>query len=383
MTKHRIGLSDNWLRHVQDVAAKHEVDLDKVVGQSLRHRRLCELNVREQVLNIAQCTAVQEAWERGQPLEEEAFGIRIRRIPGVRRRFHRALDLGSGMIGTHPPYFMRTSYFQEYARAIAKWLRSDPPDCVHVQVASQFLPAFRSAAPAARIVLHMHDELLTRAGRNLVGARISRADAVVTCSDYITSRWQQTFEPFASRIFTVRNGVDLQRFSAPAAGERAGAKSSLPREVLFVGRVSPEKGAHVLASAFEIVCAELPDTRLTFVGPAGLLPYSFLRLLSDDMNVASLDRFYGTTLIEQARRQVIKPKQSYIDSFMGGLSKRAASNDRPAACATHSVCSTRQVPKNKCQIPSELTRRGRSALGCGTESCKLASGRCEVACGRC
>ena len=69
MTKHRIGLSDNWLRHVQDVAAKHKGDLDKVVGQALRHRRLCELNVREQVENIAQCTAVQEAWERGQPLE--------------------------------------------------------------------------------------------------------------------------------------------------------------------------------------------------------------------------------------------------------------------------------------------------------------------------
>ena len=69
MTKHRIGLSDNWLRHVQDVAAKHEGELDKVVGQDLRHRRLCELNVQEQVQNIVQCTAVQEAWERGQPLD--------------------------------------------------------------------------------------------------------------------------------------------------------------------------------------------------------------------------------------------------------------------------------------------------------------------------
>ena len=69
MTKHRIGLSDNWLRHVQDVAAKHEGALDQLVGQGLRHRRLCELNVQEQVQNIIQCTAVQEAWERGQPLD--------------------------------------------------------------------------------------------------------------------------------------------------------------------------------------------------------------------------------------------------------------------------------------------------------------------------
>jgi carbonic anhydrase len=69
MTKHRIGLSDNWLRHVQDVAAKHGSVLDKVADEDRRHRRLCELNAREQVENIAQCTAVQEAWERGQPLE--------------------------------------------------------------------------------------------------------------------------------------------------------------------------------------------------------------------------------------------------------------------------------------------------------------------------
>jgi carbonic anhydrase len=69
MTKHRIGLSDNWLRHVQDVATKHGGELDKVAGEERRHRRLCELNAREQVENISKCTAVQEAWERGQPLE--------------------------------------------------------------------------------------------------------------------------------------------------------------------------------------------------------------------------------------------------------------------------------------------------------------------------
>ena len=68
MTKHRIGLSDNWLRHVQDVAAKHGADLAGL-GEEAQHRRLCELNARQQVQNIAQCTAVQEAWERGQPLE--------------------------------------------------------------------------------------------------------------------------------------------------------------------------------------------------------------------------------------------------------------------------------------------------------------------------
>lgn len=69
MTRHRVGLSVNWLRHVQDVAAKHAAELDAIADESGRHRRLCELNVHEQVANISQCTAVQEAWERGQALE--------------------------------------------------------------------------------------------------------------------------------------------------------------------------------------------------------------------------------------------------------------------------------------------------------------------------
>ena len=69
MTRHRVGLSDNWLRHVQDVAGKHAGELGAIAGEEARHRRLCELNVREQVENISQCTAVQEAWERGQPLQ--------------------------------------------------------------------------------------------------------------------------------------------------------------------------------------------------------------------------------------------------------------------------------------------------------------------------
>ena len=69
MTRHRIGLSDNWLRHVQDVAEKHDAELRTISDDTLRHRRLCEMNARMQVQNIVQCTAVQEAWERGQPLE--------------------------------------------------------------------------------------------------------------------------------------------------------------------------------------------------------------------------------------------------------------------------------------------------------------------------
>jgi carbonic anhydrase len=68
MTGRRIGLADNWLRHVQDVHQKHGRYFGEVVGDRARHDRLCELNVIEQVVNVCQTTIVRDAWERGQEL---------------------------------------------------------------------------------------------------------------------------------------------------------------------------------------------------------------------------------------------------------------------------------------------------------------------------
>jgi carbonic anhydrase len=63
----RIGLADNWLRHVQDVRDRHANLLEQMPAH-LRHDVLCELNVIEQVVNVAHTTVVRDAWSRGQKL---------------------------------------------------------------------------------------------------------------------------------------------------------------------------------------------------------------------------------------------------------------------------------------------------------------------------
>ena len=68
LERRRVGLADNWLRHVQDVHQKHERYLGEVLPSKERRDRLCELNVLEQVINVCQTTIVQDAWERGQKL---------------------------------------------------------------------------------------------------------------------------------------------------------------------------------------------------------------------------------------------------------------------------------------------------------------------------
>jgi carbonic anhydrase len=63
----RVGLADNWLRHIKDVASRHRGLLEAADPQ-LRGNLLVELNVIEQVVNVARSTVVQDAWERGQKL---------------------------------------------------------------------------------------------------------------------------------------------------------------------------------------------------------------------------------------------------------------------------------------------------------------------------
>ncbi len=72
----RVGLADNWLRHIQDVRLKH-ADLIEEFPEDQRADRLTELNVIEQVVNVAQTTVVQEAWARGQELTVHGWAYAI------------------------------------------------------------------------------------------------------------------------------------------------------------------------------------------------------------------------------------------------------------------------------------------------------------------
>src|SRR5207244_2425252 len=73
----RLGLIDNWLRHVQDVRQKHQGQLAKLGDEDQQWDRLCELNVVEQVLNVCQTTIVQDAWQRGQDLAVHGWIYKI------------------------------------------------------------------------------------------------------------------------------------------------------------------------------------------------------------------------------------------------------------------------------------------------------------------
>jgi carbonic anhydrase len=74
----KLGLTDNWLRHVQDVRSKYQTQLDELPTEAQRHNRLCELNVIEQVVNVSRTTVVREAWSRGQAVAVHGWVYDIR-----------------------------------------------------------------------------------------------------------------------------------------------------------------------------------------------------------------------------------------------------------------------------------------------------------------
>ena len=64
----KVGLAENWLRHVQDVRESHATELDSIREPAARERRLCELNVMAQVRHVVEATVVQDAWAAGRSL---------------------------------------------------------------------------------------------------------------------------------------------------------------------------------------------------------------------------------------------------------------------------------------------------------------------------
>jgi carbonic anhydrase len=75
--RRRLGLIDNWLRHVQDVHKKHADAFARLATREQMVDRLCELNVIEQVVNVCQTTVIQDAWERGSEVTVHGWIYRL------------------------------------------------------------------------------------------------------------------------------------------------------------------------------------------------------------------------------------------------------------------------------------------------------------------
>ena len=219
--------------------------------------------------------------------EHECFGdVQIARVAtGFDRHLERGFrhaDRWLGRLGTRTSHFFyRHFYFtslysQGYVRRGAELAREQEIDTLIVPNYPQFLPALRAALPGVRLALMMQCDWLVELDRSRTASWIDQADLILGCSDYITNGISERFPELASRVYPLHNGSDL----ASLQGDRTeSAISSLrlaesDEVILFVGRITPEKGVHELIDAMDEVLAAHPKALLLISGPFAMNPPS-------------------------------------------------------------------------------------------------------------
>jgi spore coat protein SA len=206
------------------------------------------------------------------------------------RWLHRQYDRLSRWLRTGRVDFSSRLFYLFYALRVASGLRRGRFDIIHLLNFSQFAPIVRAFNPRSRLVLNMRCEWLSQLDHGTVARRLQHVDLVVGCSEHITARVRDRFPDLAGRCHTVYNGVDIRLFH-PAVRTDDRPDNARPL-LLFVGRVSPEKGVHVLIEALPVIREQVPELDVEIVGGLSQLPYEYLVGLSEDDLVARLARFY-------------------------------------------------------------------------------------------
>jgi glycosyltransferase involved in cell wall biosynthesis len=228
---------------------------------------------------------------------EVAESVCYRRVTtGIDDRFlgaferHPKLKRLPGFRNPERPLFASCLAYLEYSLKVARDLRRRRCEVIHILNFSQIVPMVRAFNRRARIVLNMRCEWLSQLDSRMVGRRIRKCDLVIGCSDYITEKIRCAFPQFSACCHTVYNGVDVSRFvpDKSRAMERNGAK-----RLLFVGRICPDKGPHVLLEAFEKVAGRHPQVQLELVGWKQCPPPEYVVNLGDDEQTRKLAPFYN------------------------------------------------------------------------------------------
>jgi spore coat protein SA len=299
------------------------------------------------------------------PPTEQSEGIFYRRVsvpewlPGARWRH---LLNRTPLLWRIDPSSVESRWHQwGYGLAVANDLRRQKCDLVHVMNLFHLVPLIRALNPRAKIVLHMHCEWLSRLNRALVRRRLKRVDLVLGCSQHVTEEIRHAFPQLAGRCRTVFNAVDPDCF-APN-GTRT-MKPAGEKRVFWAGRVSPEKGIHVLLDAFAEVAKHYPEAQLEIVGPEERLSFEVLLTCDDAEKLAPLAPFYnGKSYLSQLQARVAALNLTTQVIFRGHLPRlelvKRYQNADVVVVPSYTEAFSLTLPEAMaCQVPVVGTRVG-------------------------
>lgn len=266
---------------------------------------------------------------RGWPRVQRDRDVEYRRIStSADAPIRKVLQRVSKHRSPNRPAWASAAYHSGYAIGLAMDLKRRDVDVAHVTNFSQLVPWIRRFNSKIKIVLEMQCHWLTQLDYRLVEPRLRQTDLILGCSDFITSAIAQRFPHLADRCQTLHNGVSADYF---AAADRPQAPSE-DRKLVFVGRVSPEKGVHTLLDAFAIVAHKIPNVSLDIIGSLTPQPRSYHIDMADET-----ERKMLAALFDADYAQLCKDKAAKIGTrvrFVGGMEHAAlAQAYRDAAIA--------------------------------------------------
>ncbi len=252
-----------------------------------------------------------------QPKQEYQEGIHYRRFSiNFDRRLLRFYYKYPSLFIKRKPLFASKLFYSGYILKVATDLKRQGCDIVHVQNFSQFVPFIKSLNPQSQVVLNMRCEWLTQLDKAIIHKRIKKTAMIIGCSNHITESIAKRFPEYKGLCKTVYNGVDLEQAAISAKAKNPDPHKS--RSLLYVGRISPEKGLHVLLEAFTAVLERYPDTELRVVGGGSAASREYMVDIADSNEVRRLSRFYASQESYATQLQaMLSPAARQQVSFIG------------------------------------------------------------------
>ena len=257
---------------------------------------------------------------KGQQKVEQFDGVEYRRMSTWldrrllhRQKVRRLIDLAGSRDGPQP--LINSSWW--YRHFIGEVV-ADPSlqdcDIVHIMNISQFVPLVRARLPKTRIVLHMHCQWLEKLDAAVIERRINAANLVLGVSNFIAAGVRHRFPSLAQRCSHVYNGADIALLATPPNVRPN------PKQLLYVGRLAPEKGVHILLDAFRIVLSKHPDAHLKLIGPEMVVSREALFPNCQDPHVLALEPYFRPgAYAELLRAKVSQFPSGSVSFFNEGM----------------------------------------------------------------
>ena len=199
-----------------------------------------------------------------------------------------------------------------YVRSVANQLDRVGHDVVHIMNYWSWCRQLKRRAPNRRIILEMQAEWLSQMDAKQVENALEATDAIVAVSDHIARLFRASFPTYGGSVVTAYNGVNVETFHPDP---KWNVQRNEAPTILFVGRVSPEKGVHTLIEAFAEMASRSDQIQLVIAGGRATLREDFIVGISSDPLVQALSRFYNGSVASDYQR--------YLDELVDRLGLRS------------------------------------------------------------